>query len=43
MTVCIQCRLKQPEYQHHRESIGAAKALEQLEDITTEIKASLLV
>ena len=37
------CRVKQPEYQHHRESIGAAKTLEQIEDITAEIKSSLLV
>lgn len=35
--------LKQPEYQHYRESIGSAKALGQLEEITAEIKTSLLV
>ena len=37
------CRLKQPEYQHYRETIGAAKAFEQFEEITAEIKALLLV
>ena len=35
--------LKQPEYQHHRESIGAAKTLDQIEDITAQLKSSLLV
>lgn len=37
------CSLKQPEYQHHRESIGAAKTLDQIEDITAQLKSSLLV
>ena len=43
MYIIHACRLKQPEYQHHRESIGAAKTLDQIEHITAEIKSSLLV